>query len=41
MSKVAQLRRLIQAPGIVVVPGAHDVLSAKIIEQAGFPRFPT
>ena len=37
MSKVARLRRLIEEPGIVVLPGAHDVLSAKLIEQAGFP----
>ena len=37
MSKVARLRKLIEGPGIVVLPGAHDVLSAKLIEQAGFP----
>ena len=37
MSKAAQLRNLIEEPGIVVLPGAHDVLSAKLIEQAGFP----
>ena len=37
MTKVAQLRALIDGPGIVVLPGAHDVLSARIIEQAGFP----
>ena len=37
MDKVARLRKLIEAPGIVVLPGAHDVLSAKLIEQAGFP----
>jgi methylisocitrate lyase len=37
MTKVARLRRLIEEPGIVVLPGAHDVLSAKLIEQAGFP----
>ena len=37
MTKVTQLRELIDGPGIVVLPGAHDVLSARIIEQAGFP----
>ena len=37
MTKVAELRRLIEEPGIVVLPGAHDVLSAKLFEQAGFP----
>jgi methylisocitrate lyase len=36
MTKVATLRKLIEAPGIVVLPGAYDVLSAKLIEQAGF-----
>lgn len=37
MTKVSHLRDLINGPDIVVLPGAHDVLSAKIIEQAGFP----
>ncbi len=37
MSRVARLRKLIEEPGIVVLPGAHDVLSAKLIEQGGFP----
>ena len=32
MSKVARLRKLIEEPGIVVLPGAHDVLSAKLID---------
>jgi 2-methylisocitrate lyase-like PEP mutase family enzyme len=30
------LRRLLDRPGILVMPGAHDALSAKIIEQLGF-----
>lgn len=30
------LRQLVEAPEIVVLPGAHDVLSAKLMEQAGF-----
>ncbi len=37
MARVTRLREIIGAPGIVVAPGAHDVLSAKLIEQAGFP----
>jgi 2,3-dimethylmalate lyase len=32
----AALRRLLDRPGILVMPGAHDALSAKIIEQLGF-----
>ena len=37
MTKAAVLRDLIETPGIVVLPGAHDVLSARLIEQEGFP----
>ena len=37
MTKAKQLRALLEEPGILVLPGAHDVLSAKLIEQAGFP----
>jgi len=37
MTKAKQLRTLLEEPGILVLPGAHDVLSAKLIEQAGFP----
>ena len=36
MTSAARLRQLLEGPDIVVLPGAHDVLSAKIIEQAGF-----
>ncbi len=36
MNRANILRKLIAAPEIVVLPGAHDVLSAKLIEQAGF-----
>lgn len=36
MSKASQLKALIQAPGILVMPGAHDPLSAKLIEEAGY-----
>lgn len=37
MTKAAQLRELLARPGIVVMVGAHDALSAKLIEAAGFP----
>ena len=32
-----RLRELLETPGIIVAPGAYDCLTAKIIEQAGFP----
>ena len=30
-------RALLAAPGLVVAPGAYDVLTARLIERAGFP----
>lgn len=36
MTKAAQLRSLIEAPTLLVMPGAHDVISARIIEEVGF-----
>ncbi|WP_209427673.1 isocitrate lyase/PEP mutase family protein [Pararhodobacter sp. SW119] len=36
MRKAQRLRQLIEAPEILVMPGAFDPLSAKLIEQAGF-----
>lgn len=36
MKKTTQLKRLLEAPEILVMPGAYDCLSAKIIEAAGF-----
>lgn len=36
MDKCKKLRECIKTPGIVVVPGATDALTAKIIEKAGF-----
>jgi phosphoenolpyruvate phosphomutase len=36
MHNATKLRRLLQRPGIVRAVGAHDALSAKLIEQAGF-----
>lgn len=32
-----RLRRLVEAPEILVAPGAQDALSAKLVERAGFP----
>ncbi|RMH02739.1 MAG: phosphoenolpyruvate mutase [Nitrospirae bacterium] len=36
MHNTAKLRQLFQRPGILQVAGAHDALSAKLAEQAGF-----
>ena len=33
----AQLRTLLQNPGIIMAPGAYDCLTARIIQNAGFP----
>lgn len=32
-----QIRRLLAKPGILIVPGAYDTLTARLIEDAGFP----
>ncbi len=37
MSKARILRELLARPGMVAAVGAHDALSAKLIEAAGFP----
>ena len=37
MSPTTTLRELIAQPGIIVAPGAYDCLTAKIIQQSGFP----
>ena len=37
MRSTTALRQLLQQPGIIVAPGAYDCLTAKIIQQAGFP----
>jgi 2-methylisocitrate lyase-like PEP mutase family enzyme len=31
-----RLRRLLERPGILVMPGCHDAMSARLIEEAGF-----
>lgn len=36
MNKTTLLKQLLRAPELLVAPGAYDVLSAKIIEHAGF-----
>lgn len=36
MRQAARLRALIKRPGIIRTVGAHDALSAKLIERAGF-----
>lgn len=36
MRKTTRLRQLLQQKEILVAPGAHDVLTAKIIEKVGF-----
>ncbi len=36
MRKTTLLKKLILDPEILVMPGAHDALSARIIEQIGF-----
>ncbi|MBP2641287.1 MAG: phosphonomutase-like enzyme [Firmicutes bacterium] len=36
MKKTTQLRQLLKAKEILVAPGAHDALSARIIDKAGF-----
>ncbi|TWH48084.1 oxaloacetate decarboxylase [Sporomusa sp. KB1] len=37
MKKTTVLRQLLAGKSIVVTPGAHDALTAKIIEKTGFP----
>lgn len=36
MRKTTRLRQLIEAPEILVMPGAYDVISARIVQEAGF-----
>jgi 2-methylisocitrate lyase-like PEP mutase family enzyme len=36
-TKGESLRRLLQGPDTILSPAAHDVLSARLIEQMGFP----
>jgi len=36
MNKSSQLRQLLARPGILIAPGCHDSLGARIVEEAGF-----
>jgi methylisocitrate lyase len=36
MSKTTMLRKMLEEPGIIVMPCSFDSLSAKLIEKAGF-----
>ena len=37
MRATTKFRRLLQQPGLIMVPGAYDCLTARLIQQAGFP----
>jgi 2-methylisocitrate lyase-like PEP mutase family enzyme len=36
-SAADKLRQLLNQPGLIVMPGCHDAISAKLCQQAGFP----
>ncbi|HEY7186522.1 MAG TPA: isocitrate lyase/PEP mutase family protein [Vicinamibacterales bacterium] len=35
-AKVDRLRALLKRPGLLVMPGCHDAMSARLVEEAGF-----
>jgi 2,3-dimethylmalate lyase len=37
MKSTTRLRELLQQPGMIIAPGAHDVMTARIVEAEGFP----
>ena len=37
MKRTTRLRELLQQPGMLIAPGAHDVMTARIVEAEGFP----
>lgn len=39
MKRTTELRRLLSIPEIVILPGAHDALTARIIAQCGFKAY--
>ena len=39
MKRTSMFRRLLEAPEILMLPGAHDALAAKIIAQSGFKAY--
>jgi 2-methylisocitrate lyase-like PEP mutase family enzyme len=36
VSRTATLRTLLERPGLLTMPGCHDAMSAKVVEEAGF-----
>src|SRR5215213_1965193 len=36
MTSAERLRALLERPGLLVMPGCHDAMSAKLIQEAGF-----
>jgi 2-methylisocitrate lyase-like PEP mutase family enzyme len=36
MKGTTKLRQLLREPGVLVAPGAHDVMTARIVEAEGF-----
>ncbi len=36
MKRSTILRNLLKEPGLLIVPGAHDCMSARIVEKVGF-----
>ncbi len=41
INKAIQFRQLHRGPGILILPNAWDVASARIFEEAGFPALAT
>ena len=37
MRTTTKFRQLLNQPGIIQAPGSYDCLTAKLIQQAGFP----
>jgi 2-methylisocitrate lyase-like PEP mutase family enzyme len=36
MTRVERLRQLLERPGMLLMPGCHDAMSARLIEESGF-----
>ena len=36
-TRTERLSQLLSEPGLIVLPGCHDAISARIMERAGFP----
>ena len=39
MKRTTTFKRLLEAPEILMLPGAHDALTARIIAQCGFKAY--